>query len=198
MIFVNSMSDLFHEGVPLTYIEKVAAAMQLANWHTYQVLTKRSKRLRETLCCPLRAAANAEHIWWGVSVEDRQYGLPRIADLQATTATVRFLSVEPLLEDIGRLPLQGISWVIVSGESGPGARPMKEEWVLSIREQCETANVPFFFKQWGGARKKAAGRMLRGRTHDDFPARVQNPSLSAPLRLKHALEIEGAALVQLA
>jgi protein gp37 len=197
MIFVNSMSDLFHEGVPLTYIEKVTTTMRLANWHTYQVLTKRSERLRELLCGRLRIAANDAHIWWGVSVEDRKYGLPRIADLQATPAAVRFLSVEPLLEDVGKLPLDGISWVIVGGESGPGARPMKEEWVLSIREQCNAANVAFFFKQWGGVRKKVAGRTLRGRTHDGFPARVRNPALPALLRLKHAFEIENAALVQL-
>lgn len=130
-------------------------------------------------------------------MEDREYGLPRIADLQVTPTAVRFLSVEPLLEDIGTLPLDGISWVIVGGESGPGARPMKEEWVLSIREQCNGANVPFFFKQWGGVRKKVAGRTLRGRTHDGFPVRVQNPTLPALLRLKHALDIENAALVQL-
>src|ERR1019366_6629518 len=197
MIFVNSMSDLFHEEVPLSYISRVAATMHLARWHTYQVLTKRSHRLREALCGPLQDAAREPHIWWGVSVEDRKHGLPRIADLQATPAAVRFLSVEPLLEDFGKLPLGGISWVIVGGESGPGARPMKEEWVLSIREQCISANVAFFFKQWGGVRKKAAGRKLRGRTHDGFPARVQNPALPALLRLKHALEIENAALVQL-
>lgn len=197
MIFVNSMSDLFHEGVPLGYIEKVVETMRLANWHTYQVLTKRSQRLRELLCGRFRTAATDAHIWWGVSVEDRKYGLPRIADLQATPAAVRFLSVEPLLEDLGKLPLRGISWVIVGGESGPGARPMKEEWVLSIREQCKAANVPFFFKQWGGVRKKTAGRTLRGRTHDDFPARVQNPILPAPLRVRHALKIENDALVQL-
>lgn len=197
MIFVNSMSDLFHENVPLNYIEKVAETMRFANWHTYQVLTKRSQRLRELLCGPLRPAARDAHIWWGVSVEDRKYGLPRIIDLQATPAPVRFLSVEPLLEDLGNLPLQGISWVIVGGESGPGARPMQEEWVLSIHEQCKAANVPFFFKQWGGVRKKTTGRTLRGRTHNDFPARIQNPTLPTPLRLRHALEIENAALIQL-
>ena len=197
MIFVNSMSDLFHETVPVRYIEKVTETMRLANWHTYQVLTKRSRRLRELLCGPLQTAAKDAHIWWGVSVEDSKYGLPRIADLQATPAAVRFLSVEPLLVDPGQLPLRGISWVIVGGESGPGARPMKEEWVLSIREQCEAANVPFFFKQWGGVRKQATGRALRGRTHDGFPKRVQNPTLPTLLRLKHALEIENAALVQL-
>ncbi|MEX2299559.1 MAG: phage Gp37/Gp68 family protein [Bryobacterales bacterium] len=197
MIFVNSMSDLFHEAVPLSYIEKVVATMQIANWHTYQVLTKRSERLRDLLCGPLRQAANHAHIWWGVSVEDREYGLPRIVDLQSTPAAVRFLSVEPLLEDVGELPLDGISWVIVGGESGPGARPMKEEWVLSIRKQCTAAKIPFFFKQWGGTRKKAAGRTLRGKTHDELPARVQNPTLPTRLRLKQALEIENSALVQL-
>jgi protein gp37 len=197
MIFVNSMSDLFHEEVPLPYISKVAATMQLANWHTYQVLTKRSARLKELLYGPLRQAANEAHIWWGVSVEDRKYGLPRVADLQATPAMVRFLSIEPLLEDIGGLPLEGISWVIVGGESGPGARPMREDWVLSIQEQCEAANVPFFFKQWGGVRKKATGRTLQGRTHDGFPARVQNPTMPALLRLQHALTIENSQLVQM-
>jgi protein gp37 len=197
MIFVNSMSDLLHEGVPLAYISRVISTMHLARWHTYQVLTKRSERLRELLCGPLREIAKEAHIWWGVSVEDRKYGLPRIADLQATPAAVRFLSVEPLLEDIGVLPLKGISWVIVGGESGPGARPMKEAWVLSIQHQCEAAGVPFFFKQWGGVRKKAAGRKLLGRTHDGFPKRVQHPTLPTKKRLQHALEIENSALVQL-
>lgn len=197
MIFVNSMSDLLHEGVPLSYIQRVAATMQMARWHTYQVLTKRSERLRDTLCGPLQDAAREAHIWWGVSIEDRKHGVPRIADLQATPAAVRFLSVEPLLEDLGKLPLQGISWVIVGGESGPGARPMKEGWVLSIREQCEGAKIPFFFKQWGGVRKKAAGRRLRGRTHDGFPYRIQHPTLPTRLRLQHASDIESGALVQL-
>lgn len=197
MIFVNSMSDLFHDEVPESYIARVAATMRVARWHTYQILTKRSGRLRELLAAPLRAAAAENHIWWGVSVEDRTYGLPRIADLQAAPAAMRFLSVEPLLEDLGELPLGGISWVIVGGESGPGARPMKEEWVLSIREQCVAANVPFFFKQWGGVRKKAAGRVLRGRTYDDFPERVKNPTLPAVVRLQRALEIESDELVQM-
>ena len=197
LVFVNSMSDLFQDGVPEEYVHAVSQVMATADWHTYQVLTKRSERLRELLCGPLRTAAKDAHIWWGVSVENRKDGLPRIADLQATPAAVRFLSVEPLLEDLGTLPLRGISWVIVGGESGPGARPMKEEWVLSIREQCKAAKVPFFFKQWGGVRKKAAGRKLRGRTHDGFPERVRNPILPALLRLKHALEIENAGLVQL-
>ncbi len=197
MVFVNSMSDLFHEDIPLPYISRVCATMRLARWHTYQVLTKRSGRLRDVLCGPLKDVASESHIWWGVSVENRKYGLPRIADLQAIPATVRFLSLEPLLEDVGKLPLEGISWVIVGGESGPGARPMKSEWVLSIREQCESANVPFFFKQWGGRRKNTTGRILLGQTHDAFPARVQNPALPTRLRLRHAADIAGDALVPL-
>jgi protein gp37 len=196
MIFVNSMSDLFHQEVPESFILRVAATMRVARWHTYQVLTKRSERLRELLSGPLSDVACEAHIWWGVSVEDRKYGLPGIADLQAATAAVRFLSVEPLLEDIGELPLEGISWVIVGGESGPGARPMKEHWVLSIREQCEAANVPFFFKQWGGVRKKAAGRMLRGRTYDGLPKRVRHPTPPAQIRLQQALEVERGELAQ--
>lgn len=190
MIFVNSMSDLFHTEVPQSYISKVASVMRLARWHTYQVLTKRSKRLRELLSGPLQEAAKEAHIWWGVSVEDRKYGLPRIADLQAAPAAIRFLSIEPLLEDLGTLQLAGISWVIVGGESGPGARPMREEWVLSIREQCRNAHIPFFFKQWGGVRKKARGRTLQGRTHDEYPKRVQHPLISAPMRLQYASAVE--------
>ncbi len=197
MIFVNSMSDLFHEDIPLSYIARVAATMRLARWHTYQVLTKRSERLRDALRGPLRDAAGESHIWWGVSVEDRRYGLPRIADLQDTPAAVRFLSIEPLLEDLGTIPLEGISWAIVGGESGPGARPMSEAWVLSILEQCETANVPFFFKQWGGIRKKSTGRTLLGRTHDGIPERVQHPTLPAWQRLQHASAVESGTLVQL-
>ncbi len=136
MIFVNSMSDLFHENVPDDYVVAVANVMVAANWHTYQVLTKRSDRLRELLKTSLRFAANQAHIWWGVSVENRKYGLPRIENLQNTDATMRFLSVEPLLEDLGKFDLSGIDWVIVGGESGPGARPMKKEWVVSVRDRC--------------------------------------------------------------
>jgi protein gp37 len=168
-IFVNSMSDLFHDGVPDMYILQVAETMHRARWHTYQVLTKRSKRLLGMLGGALKKFASEPHMWWGVSVEDRKHGLPRIAELQAAPAAVRFLSIEPLLEDVGELPLDGISWVIVGGESGPGARPMNEDWVLSIREQCEAANVAFFFKQWGGVNKKRAGRLLEGATHDAMP-----------------------------
>ena len=169
MIFVNSMSDLFQRGVPDDFIVRVAKVMQQANWHTFQVLTKRSGRMSELLRTKLAFAAGLKHIWWGVSVEDRKYGLPRIDDLRAAPAAVRFLSVEPLLEDLGRINLRGISWVIVGGESGPGARPMDKSWVLTIRDQCRKAEVPFFFKQWGGVRKSEAGRRLEGRTYDEFP-----------------------------
>jgi protein gp37 len=168
-IFVNSMSDLFHEGVPNSYIKSVAEVMKDANWHTYQVLTKRSKRLKKLLNSELRDYAQLSHIWWGVSVENRKHGLPRITDLQASPALVRFLSVEPLLEDLGTINLSGISWVIVGGESGPGARNMRPEWVRSVREQCVHANVAFFFKQWGGVRKHDTGRTLDGFTYDELP-----------------------------
>jgi protein gp37 len=172
LVFVNSMSDLFQEGVPDDYIEMVCRVMATANWHTFQVLTKRSERLRELLNGRLRFAAEAAHIWWGVSVEDQKYGLPRIKHLQATSARVRFLSIEPLLEHLGRFDLSKISWAIVGGESGPGARPMKKEWVVSVRDLCRDYHVPFFFKQWGGVRKKRNGRLLDDRTYDEYPSRV--------------------------
>jgi len=170
MIFVNSMSDLFHEGVPDDYIIAVAEVMQRANWHTFQVLTKRSERMRSLLQSKLSDAAREAHMWWGVSVENRKYGLPRIDHLRAAPATVRFLSIEPLLEDLGHVDLSSISWVIVGGESGPGARPMKKDWVISIRDQCHDQGVPFFFKQWGGVHKKQTGRELDGKTYDEFPS----------------------------
>jgi protein gp37 len=143
--------------------------MARANWHQYQVLTKRSTRLRDLLRTKLRFAAKLRHIWWGVSVENRKHGLPRIDDLRDATAGIRFLSIEPLLEDLGQFNLAGIDWVIVGGESGAGARPIDEDWVLSIRAQCKRAKVPFFFKQWGGIRKSENGRTLAGRTYDGFP-----------------------------
>jgi protein gp37 len=183
-IFVNSMSDLFHKDVPQSYISRVADVMLAANWHTYQVLTKRSTRMRSLLSGPLQQAASCGHIWWGVSVENKKHGLPRIADLQAATAKVKFLSIEPLLEDLGTISLDGISWVIVGGESGPSARPMKEQWVQSILEQCKWAKVPFFFKQWGGARKKVAGRSLNGRTYSEFPERERHAVLSNEKRIR--------------
>lgn len=167
-IFVNSMSDLFHDGVPDSYIKEVIRVMLEASWHTYQVLSKRAERLAEFLS-KLPSAISARHIWWGVSVENRNSGIPRIEQLRRAPVHTRFLSIEPLLEDLGRLNLQGISWVIVGGESGPRARPMKREWVVSVRDQCLAAGVPFFFKQWGGKNKSAAGRLLDGLTHDEYP-----------------------------
>ncbi len=175
LVFVNSMSDLFQPGVSDDYIEAVCSVMVAARWHTFQVLTKRSERLRELLNGRLRFAAKQDHIWWGVSVEDRKYGLPRIADLQKASARVRFLSIEPLLEDLGRINLSGISWAIVGGESGPGSRPMCSEWVTSIRDQCRDSRVPFFFKQWGGVRKAKYGRELDGRTYNEYPKRTIAP-----------------------
>jgi protein gp37 len=172
-IFVNSMSDLFHDGVSDEYIRAVADIMSRANWHFFQVLTKRSARLRDLLQTQLKWLAPSAHVWWGVSVEDKKFGLPRVADLRQAPAAVRFLSIEPLLEDLGAIDLRGISWVIVGGESGPGAREMKTDWVLSILDQCEEAGVPFFFKQWGGVRKKTNGRELNGRTYDGMP-RISN------------------------
>ena len=169
-IFVNSMSDLFHESIPDDYIAQVCSSMMNAPWHTYQVLTKRADRMASLLRGILQPAASAPHIWWGVSVENQVHGLPRIDALRSARAQVTFLSVEPLLEDLGPINLRGINWVIVGGESGHGARPMEAEWVRSIRAQCNEAEVPFFFKQWGGVRKHQTGRTLDGYTYNEFPA----------------------------
>ena len=144
MIFVNSMSDLFHDQVPDDYIIAVAKVMAAARWHTFQVLTKRSERIQRLLSTSLKFASAKPHIWWGVSVENKKHGLPRIDHLRASPAAVKFLSIEPLLEDLGTVNLEKINWVIVGGESGPGARPMKADWVTSLRNQCERAAVPFF------------------------------------------------------
>jgi len=190
MIFVNSMSDLFHEQVSDDYIINVARVMRLANWHTYQVLTKRSERMRNLLAGKLRFASKQSNIWWGVSVENRKQGLPRVEHLREAQAQVRFLSIEPLLEDLKAFSLKGINWVIVGGESGPGARPMAKAWVLAIRNQCERAKLPFFFKQWGGVRKSETGRTLDGRTYDEFPARTQAPVLDSQNRLAAVEEIQ--------
>lgn len=238
-VFVNSMSDLFHEGVSDEYIASVFAVMASAQRHTFQVLTKRAQRMRRWIEGLVQGATGAvdrylnsptmvearaarsvrtppieepppptpelrhlydlgaalvndnmpggrlhhrqhlgeyhwrswplSNVWLGVSVEDRKYGVPRIDELRGVAAAVRFLSIEPLLEDLGELDLRGIDWVIVGGESGLNARPMKAEWARSIRDQCAAANVPFFFKQWGGINKKKAGRILDGRTHDAYP-----------------------------
>ncbi len=190
MIFVNSMSDLFHEEIPDDYIVNVARVMRLANWHTYQVLTKRSERLRELLRGKLQFASNQANIWWGVSVENRKHGLPRLEHLREAPARVRFLSIEPLLEDLGAFSLKGINWVIVGGESGPGARPMAKAWVLAIRDQCKRAQVPFFFKQWGGVRKAETGRKLDGKTYNEFPTRalMAVPSASELSAIREEIE----------
>jgi protein gp37 len=185
-VFVNSMSDLFQDGVPDEYIEDVVRVMLEADWHTYQVLTKRSERLAELLGGRLRFAAGARHIWWGVSVEDRKYGLPRIDHLRLAPAAVRFLSVEPLLEDLGEFDIRGIHWAIVGGESGHGARPMQPEWVENVYRVCRRENVPFFFKQWGGVQKSKAGRILHGRTYDEMPVVVAAPFPAREVRLAAA------------
>ncbi|MCX5674593.1 MAG: phage Gp37/Gp68 family protein [Planctomycetota bacterium] len=164
MIFVNSMSDLFHEDVPLDFIQKVFDVMRRADWHTYQVLTKRSERLLEL--DPVLSWL--PHIWMGVTVESADYTY-RMDHLRRTRAAVKFLSLEPLLGPIPSLDLKSIDWVVVGGESGPGARPMDPAWVTGIRDQCLAAKVPFFFKQWGGVNKKKAGRLFEGRTWDEMP-----------------------------
>lgn len=183
-VFVNSMSDLFQDRIPVGYISAVARVMQRAPWHVFQVLTKRADRLRELLLGPLQFASQLQHVWWGVSVEDKHYGLPRIDALRAAPAAIRFLSIEPLLEDIGKINLDGINWVIVGGESGPGARPMLTPWVESIRRQCDDAGVAFFFKQWGGVRKSKNGRTLNGRTYDAMPPRLVSPIVDRAPRLR--------------
>lgn len=188
MVFVNSMSDLFHKDVPDEYIVLVAQVMAAANWHTYQVLTKRSERLRDLLKTKLAFAASLSHIWWGVSVENQKHGLPRVEHLREGSSAMSFLSVEPLLEDLGDFDLSGIDWVIVGGESGAGARPMKREWVNRIQRLCRTAKVPFFFKQWGGVRKSVAGREINGRTFDEMPPFTRNDILPSAKRKSLAAE----------
>jgi protein gp37 len=182
-IFVNSMSDLFQVGVPDDFVREVFEVMNRAAQHTYQVLTKRADRMRAITRALPRELVAQPQIWLGVSVEDRKYGVPRIDVLRDVPAAVRFLSIEPLLEDLGTLDLRGIHWVIVGGESGPGARPMSEAWVLSILDQCRSAGVPFFFKQWGGVQKSRYGRLLGGRTYDEVPIGPSGPrKLSKPSR----------------
>jgi protein gp37 len=163
-IFVNSMSDLFHKDVPTAYIKQVFDVMGRAQWHEYQVLTKRSERVLELS----RQLAWVPQIWMGVSVENEDY-VDRIDHLRKTDAHVKFLSLEPLLGPLRKLNLRGIDWAIVGGESGPGARSVNPEWVIEIRDQCLKAGVPFFFKQWGGVQKSKAGRTLEGRTWDEMP-----------------------------
>lgn len=164
VIFVNSMSDLFHEAIPEEFIQKVFSVMRQAHWHQFQILTKRSQRL-------LELAPNIdwpENVWMGVSVENDDYTF-RIDHLRQTNAHIKFLSLEPLLGPLSDLNLDNIDWVIVGGESGPNARPICKEWIMEIRDQCLAANVPFFFKQWGGIQKKRTGRELDGTTWNDMP-----------------------------
>jgi protein gp37 len=193
-IFVNSMSDLFHKSVPKAYVKQVIEVMRVGNWHTYQVLTKRADIQAKFLHQYADIVQSMTHVWWGVSVEDRKYGLPRIDYLRSTPAAVKFLSVEPLLEDLGEIDLTGIHWVIVGGESGAGARPMEELWVRNILCQCDAAKVPFFFKQWGGVHKSRTGRILNGRTYDELPPRVTNdiPSKEVRSRLMRLFEVAAA------
>lgn len=164
IIFVNSMSDLFHEDVPLHFIQAVFHTMKIAKWHQFQVLTKRTERLLD-LDSQLEWPPN---VWMGVSVEEAKYAY-RIAHLKQTKSRIKFLSLEPLLGPLPGLSLSGIEWVIVGGESGPGARPMQEKWVIDIRDQCINNHIPFFFKQWGGTNKKKAGRLLENKEWKEFP-----------------------------
>jgi protein gp37 len=183
-VFLCSMGDLFHEKVPSEFMKRVFDVMKSCPQHRFQVLTKRSQRLRQLapkLPWP-------ENVWMGVTVEDAQ-NVNRIADLVATPATVKFLSVEPLIGDVGHLPLDGIDWVIVGGESGPGARPVRKEWVLSIKSQCEIAGVAFYFKQWGGTRKHQNGRVLDGRTYDAMPMAADRPSATGLLELRPSVAV---------
>jgi protein gp37 len=169
IVFVNSMSDLFHEGISAGYILRVFDVMARAHWHQFQVLTKRAERLEE-----ISGQINwPENVWMGVSVESDRFTY-RIDHLRRTRARIKFLSLEPLIGPLTSLDLRGIDWVIVGGESGPGARPMKPQWVVDIRNQCSKSDVPFFFKQWGGVNKKRTGRLLEGRTWDEMP--VQHES----------------------
>jgi protein gp37 len=174
--FVNSMSDLFHEDIPDTFLDQVFDVIRNTPQHTYQILTKRAERLPQYF----RERGCPSNVWLGVSVEDRKYGVPRIDYLRQVEASIRFLSVEPLLEDIGEIDLTGIHWVIVGGESGHHARPMQEDWVTNVQEQADAAGSAFFFKQWGGwgadgvkRHKKANGRVFKGRTWDAYPSAQQ-------------------------
>jgi len=166
IIFVNSMSDLFHEKIPDDFIARIFDIMNRASWHRFQILTKRSDRLsRMSPALPW-----ADNIWMGVTVEDRKCAF-RIEHLRKTRASIKFISMEPLLEPMAELDLMGIDWIIVGGESGPGARPLNEDWVMDIKAKCQTSNIPFFFKQWGGVNKKKRGRLLEGRLWNQMPPR---------------------------
>jgi protein gp37 len=179
MIFVNSMSDLFHKQIPFEFVDRVFDTMERAPWHTFQVLTKRSSRLRNYINLRYPGKSVPEHIWIGASIESASKK-SRVRHIQAANALVRFLSLEPLLGPIGKLDLEGIHWVIVGGESGPRARPMLVEWAREIRDQCEVARVPFFFKQWGGLRPKSGGRLLDDREWSNWPKLVKSSRPTEP------------------
>jgi protein gp37 len=168
MIFVNSMSDLFHKQVPTTFIDQVFDTMEEADWHVFQVLTKRSSLMRDYLKRRYAGGLAPPHIWLGVSVENGE-NRSRIRHLRDAPAAVRFLSIEPLIGSMGKMELEGIHWVIAGGESGPGARPVHVDWVREVRDQCRTSGVSFFFKQWGGIRPKSGGRSLDGREWSEYP-----------------------------
>lgn len=195
-VFVNSMSDLFQEAVPNDFIRNVFEVMAAANWHTYQVLTKRAERMESIVRALPRRLQGLPHVWLGVSVENKKHGLARIEHLRRTPARVHFLSVEPLLESLGPFRLTGIEWVIVGGESGVGARPMAPEWVREIRDRCIAKDVPFFFKQWGGVRKSMTGRVLDGRTYDEYPSEnlVAPPTPSDRRRIATSLGLPARSL----
>jgi protein gp37 len=178
-IFVNSMSDLFHKEIPRSFVDHVFDTMEIADWHTFQVLTKRSSLMARYLRKRYGSAHAPPHIWLGVSIEDAK-NVVRLTHLRTTPASVRFVSFEPLIGSVGKIDLSGIHWAIVGGESGPGARPMAEEWAIEIRDQCREAKVAFFFKQWGGVRPKTGGRLLRKREWNQYPTmETQSESLFA-------------------
>jgi protein gp37 len=174
MIFVNSMSDLFHKEIPKDHLLKVFNTMEKADWHTYQVLTKRSSIMRKFINERYHTRKAPAHMWFGVSIENEKV-VSRIDHLQEANVSVRFLSIEPLIGPVGELNLRGINWVIVGGESGPGARPMDSNWAIDIRNQCIKAKVAFFFKQWGGRTPKTGGRLLEGREWNQFPNETLTP-----------------------
>jgi protein gp37 len=182
MIFVNSMSDLFHKEIPRDYVSAVFDTMEKADWHIYQVLTKRSSLMQKIINDHYKAQPAPPHMWFGVSVENEK-ATSRIAHLQKTNTSIRFLSIEPLIAPVGKLSLGGIAWVIVGGESGYGARPMKAEWAIDIRNQCVKAKVAFFFKQWGGRSPKTGGRLLEGKEWNQFPAKRRSASQQLELQV---------------
>ncbi|MEY9772150.1 protein gp37 [Sinorhizobium fredii] len=178
MIFVNSMSDLFHKGVPFAFVDKVFDTMERADWHTFQVLTKRSSRMRDYVNKRYKDGIAPLHIWLGTSVEDGSRK-SRIRHMQGMNASIKFLSIEPLIGPMGKMDLEGIDWVIVGGESGPKARPMHPDWVREVRDHCNDTGVAFFFKQWGGIRPKSGGRILDGEEWSELPSTRPNQGVAS-------------------